>query len=65
MAYEGYLLILFGSVIVVQQFIIYLMYIRIRQLLSEINSIDDKIKITNTELENLIQRVEDFKHSNL
>jgi len=65
MAYEGYLLILFGSVIVVQQFIIYLMYIRIRQLLSEINSIDDKIKITDTELENLIQRVEDFKHSNL
>jgi cell division protein FtsL len=65
MAYEGYLLILFGSVIVVQQFIIYLMYVRIRQLLNEINSIDDKIKITDTELENLIQRVEDFKHSNL
>jgi cell division protein FtsL len=65
MAYEGYLLILFGSVIVVQQFIIYLMYVRIRQLLNEINSIDDKIKVTDTELENLIQRVEDFKNSNI
>ena len=65
MAYEGYLLILFGGVIVVQQFIIYLMYVRIRQLLKEINSMDSKIKITDSELENLIQRVEEFKHSNL
>jgi cell division protein FtsL len=61
MAYEGYMLILFGAVIVVQQFIIYLMYVRIRQLLSEIDSIEGKIKITDTELENLIARVEEFK----
>ncbi len=65
MAYEGYLLILFGGVIVVQQFIIYLMYVRIRQLLKEINSVDNKIKIIDSELENLIQRVEEFKKSNI
>jgi cell division protein FtsL len=65
MAYEGYMLVLFGGVIVVQQFIIYLMYVRIRQLLNEIDSIEGKIKITDTELENLIQRVEEFKRCNL
>lgn len=65
MAYEGYMLVLFGGVIVVQQFIIYLMYVRIRQLLDEIDSIEGKIKITDTELENLISRVEEFKRGNL
>ncbi len=65
MAYEGFMLVLFGGVIVVQQFIIYLMYVRIRQLLSEIDSIEGKIRITDTELENLISRVEEFKRGNI
>ena len=65
MAYEGYMVILFGGVIVVQQFIIYLMYVRIRQLLNEVDAIEGKIKITDTELENLITRVEEFKRGNL
>jgi cell division protein FtsL len=65
MTYEGYMLILFGSVIVIQLFIIYLMYIRIRQLHTEIDIVDSKIKITDTELENLIQRVSEFKQNNL
>lgn len=65
MAYEQYMMIFFGGVIVVQQFIIYLMYVRIRQLLDEIDSIESKIMITDTELENLISRVEEFKRGNL
>jgi hypothetical protein len=65
MAYEGYMLVLFGSVIVVQQFIIYLMYVRIRQLLEEVDTIEGKIKITDTELDNLISRVEEFKRGNI
>ena len=65
MAYEGYMLVLFGGVIVVQQFIIYLMYVRIRQLLDEIDAIEGKIKITDTELENLICRVEEFKRGDI
>ena len=63
MAYEGYMLVLFGGVIVIQQFIIYLMYVRIRQLLNEIDSIEGKI--TDTELENLITRVEEFKRGKI
>jgi cell division protein FtsL len=65
MAYEGYMLILFGGVIVIQQLIIYLMYVRIRQLLDEVNSIESKIRITDTELENLITRVEEFKRGKI
>jgi hypothetical protein len=65
MAYEGYMLVLFGAVIVLQQFIMYLMYVRIRQLLHEIDAIEGKIRITDTELENLITRVEEFKRSNI
>jgi hypothetical protein len=63
MAYEGYMLVLFGGVIVIQQFIIYLMYVRIRQLLNEIDSIEGKI--TDTELENLITKVEEFKRGKI
>ncbi len=59
------MLVLFGGVIVIQQFIIYLMYVRIRQLLNEIDSIEGKIKITDTELENLITRVEEFKRGKI
>ena len=65
MAYEGYLLVLFGGVIVIQQFIIYLMYVRIRQLLNEVGAVEGKIRITDTELENLIMRVEEFKRGNI
>jgi cell division protein FtsL len=65
MAFESYMLVLFGAVIVVQQFIILLMYVRIRQLLREIDGIEGKIRITDNELDNLIQRVEEFKKINL
>jgi len=65
MAYESYMVVLFGTVIVVQQFIMYLMYVRIRQLLTEINTIEGKMKITDYELDSLIQKVEEFKRSNL
>ncbi|MDP3396612.1 MAG: hypothetical protein Q8S57_08130 [Methanoregula sp.] len=65
MAYEGYMLVLFGVVIIAQQFILYLMYVRIQQLLKEINTVDGKIRITDTELENLITRVVEFKRGKI
>ena len=61
MAYEVYMMVVFGGIIVVQQFVIYLMYVRIRQLLNEIDSIEKKIKITDTELENLVVRIDELK----
>jgi hypothetical protein len=65
MAYEEYMLVLFGVVIVTQQVIIYLMYVRIRQLLRELGSIHGRMRMTDTELENLISRVEEFKRGKL
>jgi hypothetical protein len=65
MAYEGYMLVLFGAVIVIQQLIIYLMYIRIRQLLHEVDTLAGRMKVTDTELENLICRVEEFKQNKI
>jgi len=65
MAYEGYMLVLFGIVIVIQQLIIYLMYVRIRQLLHEMDTMSGRMRMTDTELENLITRVEEFKRSRI
>ena len=64
MAYESYILVIFGMAIFFQQFIMYVMYVRIKQLLHELDSIEDKIKFTDTELDNLMQRVEEYKRSN-
>jgi len=63
MAFESYMVVLLGTVIVIQQFITYLMYVRIRQLLREIDSIEGKMKITDHELDSLIQKVEEFKQN--
>jgi len=63
-AYEGYILVIFGIAIFFQQFIMYIMYVRIKQLLRELDTIEGKIKINYTELENLLQRVEEFKQIN-
>jgi hypothetical protein len=63
-SYEGYILVIFGIAIFFQQFIMYIMYVRIKQLLRELDAIEGKIKINDTELENLIQRVEEFKNIN-
>jgi len=64
MAYESYILVIFGLAIFFQQFIMYVMYVRIKQLLRELDSIEDKIKFTDTELDNLMQRVDEYKIAN-
>lgn len=61
MAYEAYILVIFGLAIFFQQFIMYLMFVRIKQLLRELDSIEGKIRINDNELENLMQRVDEFK----
>jgi hypothetical protein len=57
-------MVIFGLAIFFQQFIMYLMYVRIKQLLRELDTIEGKIKINDNELENLMQRVEEFKNIN-
>ena len=42
-------------------FMIYLMYVRIRQLRNELNELRDRVAITNEELMRLSNDIEDFK----
>ncbi|MBP2146070.1 hypothetical protein J2129_001524 [Methanofollis sp. W23] len=57
----GILLIIFGIVIVIQLFIMYVMYVRIQQLLHEVDVLGSRMQITDSELEALTKNVEKFK----
>ncbi len=55
------LLILFGVVILVLLFVVYVMYVRIQQLLNEFDQMESKMKITDSEIEALARNVEEIK----
>ena len=57
------MVIFIGAVIVVQQFIMYLMDVQIQRHLKEVNSIEGKMKITDHELDSLMKNVEELKFS--
>jgi cell division protein FtsB len=58
---QDILLIVFGIVIVVLLFIMYVMLVRIRQLLGEYDQMESRMKVTDNELEELTRNVEEFK----
>jgi cell division protein FtsB len=58
---EGTMLIIFGLVIVLQLFIMYVMLVRIKQLLGEYDQMESRMKVTDAELEELTKNVEEFK----
>ena len=55
------LIILFGIVILIQLCIMYLMYVRIRQLLDECDQMAGRIDLADNELEELAKNVEELK----
>ena len=55
------LLIIFGVVILVLLFVVYVMYVRIQQLLNEFDQMESKMKITDSEIEALARNVEEIK----
>ncbi|MDD1676730.1 MAG: hypothetical protein LUQ40_03225 [Methanomicrobiales archaeon] len=59
--WESYLLIVFGIVIIVLLFVMYVMLVRIRQLLGEYDQMQSRMKVTDNELEELTRNVEEFK----
>ena len=61
---EETMLILFGIVIVFLLFTVKLMHTRINQLLAEMNSLNGKVNLTSTEVEELTKNVEEFKNTN-
>ena len=61
---EGIMLILFGIVIVFLLFTVKLMHTRINQLLAEMSSLNGKVNLTSSEVEELTKNVEEFKTTN-
>jgi len=55
------LIILFGIVILIQLCIMYVMYVRIRQLLDECDQMAGRIDLADNELEELAKNVEELK----
>jgi hypothetical protein len=58
---ETIVIILFGIVILIQLCLMYVMYVRIRQLLEECDQMAGRIDLTGNELEELAKNVEELK----
>jgi len=61
MTFETILLIIFGIVILVLLFVVYIMYVRIQQLLREFDQMESRMKVTDSEIEALARNVEEIK----
>jgi cell division protein FtsL len=61
MSLESLLLPLLTVVIVIELFLMYLMYIRMKQLNGEVERLSSRMSITDIELEQLTKNIEEFK----
>jgi cell division protein FtsL len=61
MTIEEILIVLLGVVVMVELFIMYLMRVRIHQLLNEIEESSSRVDLSDIELEALTRNVEAFK----
>jgi predicted Holliday junction resolvase-like endonuclease len=53
------MIVLLSVIIICLLFIMYVMYVRIQQLLTEVNSLTGRMEITGSELEQLTRSVEE------
>ena len=61
MTQEQFLLTLFGIVIVLLIFLVYIMWVRIRQLMHDMETMQSRIRYTDSELDALTRNVEEIK----
>ncbi|HUU75045.1 MAG TPA: hypothetical protein VMW63_03035 [Methanoregulaceae archaeon] len=61
MTLELSLIIIFGIVIIVLLFIVYVMNVRIQQLLRDFEQMESKMRLTDSEIEVLARNVEEIK----
>jgi hypothetical protein len=61
MTIDEILIVLLGVVVMVELFIMYLMRVRIHQLLNEIEESSSRVDLSDIELEALTRNVEAFK----
>ncbi len=57
------MIVLLSVIIICLLFIMYVMYVRIQQLLTEVNTLTGRMEITGTELEQLTRSVEEYKRA--
>ncbi len=55
------MIVLLSVTVIGLLFIMYVMYVRIQQLLTEVDSLTGRMEITDTELEHLTRSVEEYK----
>lgn len=65
MSIETYLLPLLSLVIVIELFFMYLMHVRIQQLMGEVDRMSSKMALTDVELDVLTKNIEEFKRLQL
>ncbi len=65
MSIESVLLPVLTIVILFEIFVMYLMHVRMKQLMSEVTLLNSKMEITDVELEVLTKNVEEFKRLQL
>jgi cell division protein FtsL len=61
MTFETILLIIFGVIILTLLFVVYIMYVRIQQLLREFDQMESRMRVTDSEIEALARNVEEIK----
>jgi len=61
MTIDSIMIIIYAMIIISLLFIMYIMYVRIQQLLLEVDRLTNKMEITGNDLEQLTRRVEDYK----
>ncbi len=55
------MIVLLSVTIICLLFIMYVMYVRIQQLLTEVDALTGRMEITGSELEQLTRNVEEYK----
>jgi len=61
MNFESFLLLILMIVIIVELFLMYLMHIRMKQLMGEVERLNSRLEITDVELDQLTKNIEEFK----
>jgi len=57
------MIVLLSVTVIGLLFIMYVMYVRIQQLLTEVDSLTGRMEITDNELEHLTRSVEEYKRT--
>lgn len=61
MTTEQYLLMIFGIIIILLIFLLFIMWVRIRQLMHDMETIGNMLRDTDSELDVLARNVEEIK----